>query len=551
MLHDVKRYGRSLTGKLAIVMLLTAMVLTPTTYFALRLAMAPSFAKLEAAMVGRQNDRVRNGVEDFGQEVVRATRDYAVWDVSYEYLERPTRKFEQETLSPLAQQNLDVDFFGYVRFDGEVVRGEAIDLANATRLDRESDRLRRLVSSPAFIAKVRRENPSSTFMTTPRGIYAVASGWIRKSDGSGTPGGFVVMARRMVSSDLSSILRVPVTIETSSKNGADTQRLARPPFQYSTQKRGSFESVQALIGADGRPIGKVRFSTARNISRTGERTILLGSTAVLAVMLSILTVLSILVRRVAIRRLEQLAAHMHSAADALTFSRSPIGLGGDEIAHLAKSFDQTFEELRAAREQLRQQSYRQGKADNASGMLHNLRNALGPVRALQQKWAMEEYAKWRQHFELAVAELKLSPDDRRKLALEAFVVAASDRLVASSGDRRRELEESRLSLDQAIEILNDEQELADTKLHLEPVDLLELLGAASAIARHLASGEIAVSLPERAPSVLANKLQLAQLIGNLFKNAAEAILAVNGPDKRITVDLDEDDRGMVRIFDPR
>ena len=548
MQWSIDKIRRTLTGKLVLVVVAAALILTPTTYLVLHLAVAPSFSRLEQEMVQRQVDRVRNGIDDFGKEVLRATRDYADWDDSYEYLEAPTEAFEQETLSPLAQQNLDVEFFGYVRFNGEVVRGEAVDLTTGTPLPDESSRLRGVVTSPTFLENAKAEKTFRTFVNTPMGVYALATGWIRKSDGSGTPKGFVVMGRRMESSTLSDILRVPVKILTGAQVETVPAVLRRPPYHGSIYADEVVESFEGLRGAEGNLVGVVRFSTSRSISFLGTRTILLGSSLVLAVILAVLVLLSVLMRRVAIRRLEVLADHMRSANAQVGFSHSPLGEGDDEIASLARSFDETFDQLKEAREQLREQSYTQGKADLAAGALHNLSNALGPVRVLQQKWMMQNEASWMRNLARAVAELKQGPDDQRKTALQDFVLAAAERVISDNQERSREMEESRAALDQAVDILTSEHEFAYQKLPVEPVGLVEMLSLASAIARHYGNGDIEVVLPEQAPSVLANKLQLAQLLGNLMKNAAESIYALDPAEKRIRVSVENEGTEAIRIL---
>ena len=72
----------TLTKKLAIAVLMAALLLIPLTYLMMSVAVQPSFKQLEQVAVAQEEQRVQNAIEDFGKEVVRATRDYAVWDAN-------------------------------------------------------------------------------------------------------------------------------------------------------------------------------------------------------------------------------------------------------------------------------------------------------------------------------------------------------------------------------------------------------------------------------------------------------------------------------------
>jgi sensor domain CHASE-containing protein len=72
----------TLTKKLALAVLTAALLLIPLTYLMMSFAVQPSFKQLEQVAVAQQEQRVQNAIEDFGKEVVRATRDYAVWDAN-------------------------------------------------------------------------------------------------------------------------------------------------------------------------------------------------------------------------------------------------------------------------------------------------------------------------------------------------------------------------------------------------------------------------------------------------------------------------------------
>ena len=98
----------------------------------------------------------------------------------------------------------------------------------------------------------------------------------------------------------------------------------------------------------------------------------------------------------------------------------------------------------------------------------------------------------------------------------------------------------------ALEIIGQQQRHAHERPPLEVCDLAEALARNATIARYSDLAAIDFSFPTATTRVLANRVILSQVIGNLFGNAAESIAARGADGGTIAVTVDERD-GLVDI----
>ena len=84
----------------------------------------------------------------------------------------------------------------------------------------------------------------------------------------------------------------------------------------------------------------------------------------------------------------------------------------------------------------------------------------------------------------------------------------------------------------------------------QPCDVTEIVAQNATIARYSGRTSIAFSFPAHPAPVLANRVILSQVIGNLFANAAEAVGAAGRTSGAITVTVDDEgEAAVIRIRD--
>jgi signal transduction histidine kinase len=262
-----------------------------------------------------------------------------------------------------------------------------------------------------------------------------------------------------------------------------------------------------------------------------------GALATLLVILVLLFVVHHIVTR-PIAALTRHVAQLGMSGD-LGLVEEDLAQRRDEIGVLANEFNKMVEALADSRQKLQNQSYAHGMAEMASGVLHNIRNALNPISV--GIWKVEERARAASlgRIDTALTELATEstpPDRRRKLA--SYTRAAVEKLVAEQhalADETHELGQHSRHIEQ---ILQDVDLTGRRRRKPELINVDRLAEECAALIPGKAASPIIVEIDQalaKLPPVLGNRITLSQVLGNLMVNAAESIRAAGVADGKIAV----------------
>ncbi len=522
------RHPHSLGARLLLI--LTAVGLAGACAITLLLAsvITPNFNRLEAKSVDAHVERTRAALADGASKVASAVRDYGDWNASYDYLAHPTAAFERESFSQLAMANLDVSGMAYLGRDGRVVIARWID---ADRHDDPAMRARftAAIARVNFARVLRSRHSASFYLRLGSDVAAVAVAEVRRSDGTGTPRGLVIMARRITSRQLSDQLQLAAELHLSASGDAVTTER-----HHATMRLGV-----PILGPDGHAVASAAFTVPRDVSLLGQRMLLLAVAGTTVLLLLVLVVLRGTITRQVLRPLHRVERHMQMVRQSGSLGLLDEERRNDEIGSLGRSFNSMLRQLKDLREQIEVQSFALGKSESAVAVMHNVRNALNPISTILSQGVAQHAPVDRAMLDRAVSELArddLPPARRQKLA--AFVAAAVQAEATAREAQVRELHVGRESMAHVLEIIGQQQREAHERPTLEPCDVVELVARNATIARYGNDGSITFSYPAAPCPVLANRVILSQVIGNLFSNAAEAIAASGAPTGRISVSVE-------------
>lgn len=531
------RNPRSLGAKL--VLILTAVGLAGSIAITLLLAsvITPSFNQLEARSVAAHVERTRAALGEYASKVESAVRDYGDWNASYDYMAHQTREFEQESFSPLAMVNLDVNGMAYVANDGRIViarwRDHIVDADNAA--------LRR-----AFVEQIGRtdfgrllkgRNSANFFVRLGPVVAAVGVAQVRRSDGTGTPRGLVLMARRITSRQLSDLLQLAARLDLDHAADADVI----------TPGRSTMRIAVPIMGADGHAVASAAFSVPRDVSTLGRRMLLLAVAGSTLLLLLVLIFLRRMIDRQVLRPLARVESHMQIVRNSGSLGLLDEEVRHDEIGSLGRSFNSMLRQLKDLREQVEVQSFALGRSESAVAVMHNVRNALNPISTILSAGLSRPQPVDRAILDRAMAEL--GQDDLpapRRAKLLAFVAAAVEAEARDREARRQQLQIGREAMSQVLDIIGGQQQAAHERPELAVCDVTDIIARNATIARYSGGVSIAFSFPSRPCRVMASRVILSQVIGNIFSNAAEAIAATGSDSGTISVTIEERD-GQARI----
>jgi len=522
------RLPRSLGAKL--VLILTGVGLLGATALTLLLAtvITPNFNRLEQDSTAAHVARTQAVVGDLAAKVENAVRDYGDWNASWDYMAAPDRAFEEESFSTLAMVNLDVNGMAYVRPDRSVVIARWIDVGSEAELPAMRTALAAAIRRLDFERALHGRSSAGFYLRLGDSLAAVGIAQVRRSDGSGNARGYVLMARTITSQQLSTLLQLDASI-------------AAPAAEVTVTPIPSRTRIAVPIpGPDGRAVAAAAYTVPRDLSTLGKRMLMLavlGSTLLLAV---VLLVLRRMITRLVLRPLHRVERHMGVVRSSGDLSLLTEHARDDEIGSLVTGFNSMLRQLKDLREQLEVQSFTLGRSESAVAVMHNVRNALNPVTTVLSQGLDRPAAIDRATIDRVLAELAdpVLPAGRREKLL-AFLVAAFEAVERERADRRDQLGVGRAALRQVLEIIGEQQEAANERPALASCDVSEIIAQNATIARHSGQNSVAFSFPSRPHLVLANRVILSQVVGNLFANAAEAIAATGRGGGSIAVSVQQ------------
>jgi signal transduction histidine kinase len=521
----------ALSTKLCAGLALVAAIGLTLGALALDRAIRPAFTALERNAVAEQIARSETLLENAKNRVLSSATDYAVWDDSYFYIAQPSPAFEQENLTVLGLVNLGIDAIAYARFDGALLDALYIDQEAEEADPARSAAFGALVTSPRFRELARTHATFSEFTALDGRIYAVGAAQVFQSDGSGTPAGYVVMARQLNDAFASEALQIPARMT----GALDAQ---------TSTARDAWHVAVPLSDAAGARIGALQYDVPRETTKLGAMSIASALAASSVVMIGVLIAVLLLMRLVVVRRLETVTRHVRGVAADGVLTPLAADPAGDELGSLNRSFNAMTAQLHELREQVKEQSFLLGQSDLAASVIHNVRNSLNPVSVIIAQTLAEKPPIASEDVAKALRELKTgegAPERRERLA--EFLLQGLSEWERRAELRYESLLTARAALSESLEILRLQNEAATREIPLERFDALDLIKRNAAMARFAPWDQVVIELPTEDAEVLANRLLLSQVIANLMTNALESIVAQQSSPGRLAIALTCDETG--------
>lgn len=542
----------SLNNRLLLILALMLSASGVASLVILRFAIAPAFTTLEADAAATDLIRAEMAIDTQMQQLLAITGDWAPWDEPYAFAMGTNPDYIERNIQPAALQNNGIELMQYFDAAGQLLWSGFVD----DRQFVDIDKLGRLGPDDPILGMLARhdsvDSVISGILMTDRGPMLLVSMPLLIDAGVGPVGGTIILGRILTPArleDLRDHIRVPFDIipirAAATEVPAQLQQLtaAADNAAIQTVDESYVHSYRLLADISGDTLGVLMSRTDRDVTAIGQDAANLALTMFVAMSLVLLGVTWLIIRRDIVGRLQQLDSHIAGIRQSGDLAVRIVPERNDEIGRLGHSFNALTSDLQQARHALVEQSFRAGRADTAGDMLHNVRNAMTPLVNVTESLSgtLQDLSSLR----LTQAAAELSdpecPDDRRGALLE-YVAAAADQIEKVSDDAATDVsligQQARLVAD----ILSGQEKIARFRPLRERINLGELVSEAAAMVR--ANGIIDVDL-QIAPDlddvwVMANRVHLVQVVGNVLLNAVESVARAGRSRARITVNVTED-----------
>lgn len=361
-------------AKVSILLALLLAVLIAAQWTIQQRLMQPRFIELERASAQTDMQRVELAVERELQSLGAAASDWGNWAEVWRYMRDHNRAFAQANLTDAAVQTLKVDYLAVLAQDGRYEWSRALDPASGQRVAVRLNRSGRLEA--AWLAALAQGNKITGLIDTDMGVLLAAGSPILDGFNNGPARGMVIVGRILDNRELQRIGRqaqvaLDMRLWDKSSDASSASRL--------TETETTTRVEHVFVNQSGRPLLVLGITVPRTISRHGAEAVRYSTLMLSLAGGVVLLVLLVLLSRIVLGPLTSVTDHAQRIAAADDLSQRLGYERNDELGLLAHAFDDMVGRLADSRRELADRSFESGAAENASGVLHNLGNAMTPL----------------------------------------------------------------------------------------------------------------------------------------------------------------------------
>ena len=332
----------------------------------LRLAVLPGFEQADHADAERSLTRVRRSLDGELRQLQGSASDYAVWDDTYRFAAGEMPGYIGASFTAGSMVDHDLDAFAILDRNGALLYG-------AGRADGEPAPLPADIAAelPTLWHRLAAGGPEARvggILVTPETLWLVSAQPILHTDGSGPPGGMLVMARRLgrVAARLAEQTQSPIELwrvgdeadgPPSEVAQAVLRRLleGRSPFAVERGARGEVAIFGLLRDLAGQPALLLQVTVPGSDLALGGHALRVAALAFLASGVVLAVLLTALLQRLIARPLAEITTRILAMGRTGDLSR-PLEpcRRGDELGALALAFDQLRASLHKAQQGLRE-----------------------------------------------------------------------------------------------------------------------------------------------------------------------------------------------------
>lgn len=511
-------------------------------YTVQRRVILPSFEALEADLARTDVERVSRALDGERAQLLTFCSDWGNWLETYEFMAGAKLTFIEDNMTPATIAAAGLDAVAFLDADSRFVWRQGYDPATHAELTYEMLVSDALPASHPFRPAIAQGQPASGLVLTEHGAALLVVAPILDGAGNGPHRGAVLLARVLTPAlveRLAEQAQVALEISPLPPTGTATPLNDRLLDTRIVRHEDVNAVYRGLADIFGRPAVMLRVDVPRSVSARGRDAVGFASLSLLLAGLSVLLVLGLAMRRMILGPVSRMTDFAVKLAESDDLSRRMNNERRDELGILAREFDRMVDTLAATRRRLVDRSFEAGAAQVASGVLHNIGNAMTPlgvaVADLQDRLRTAPVGE----LEMVIGELDsgTSPTARRA-DLEEFLRLACRELarvvVNASSDAdivARQAEAIQRALAQQLHAAQSGPVCETAQLAEVVQHGLEMV--APALRQRLAV-EIDPSLREIG-AVTVPRITLHQIVQNLVQNAAEAVRDAGRSQGRLTI----------------
>lgn len=522
----------SVQKKVIILIVLIFTLYAAMDYGVQRLFIMPSFSSLEKEEALKSMDRVVQTIDREVKLLGTKANDWGSWDDFYRFMSDNNDDFRRGNLQKSSLESLKINTIYIFNTTRQPLWGLSYDLDNSKEIQMPT--LSQQLIASSLTAP---DYQGSGCLITDLGPMLVVSKPILASDGGGPPRGAIIFGQFLNASGIAHQIKTHLSItditggKITSEQAAIAAELRRSRVGETVIRSGKEVDHVYRVMPDifGKPALLLQVDVPKAISARGNKAVGFALFSLFVAGILVLTALVCGLHRIILNPLAKLTRHIISISQSNDLSERIELNRQDELGKLAQEFNQMVERLQEAREELAKQSYSSGIAEMASGVLHNIGNAITPLGVKLSTLKNDLQQAPIEEMEIAAAELAdpATMADRRA-DLFQFMELAGMELAVLVKSATSDLEKISKQLDHVQLILADQQRFSRAQRVTSSLELPRLMTETVDLLAEPIRKAIAVEQDKslmKIGKVAAPRIALQQILSNIFINAAESIFS--------------------------
>ncbi len=563
--------------------LYTKVVLALCTVFAVyglidytiqRRVILPSFESLEAESARTDMERVARALDRELTQLMTFSADWGNWIDTYRFMEDHGQEFIDVNMNPSFLNSSGIELVGFLDREGRYVWRQGYDAGvheplRFALLDDDG-----LESSHPFLPSIVNGTRNQGIVLTEHGPMLLTLSPILDGNGNGPHRGAVLMGRLLTTGRIAQLAeQAQVQLTVSALASPFLQRETAPDGVVTTRivrRADTNEVYRQVTDVHGRHALLLRIDVPRSITAKGLAATRFALSSLLIVGVLVLFVLILAIRQIILRPVSRMTRHAVRIAEHDDLTVRLALDRQDELGILAREFDRMVDKLEDARRRLVDHSFEAGAAQIASGVLHNVGNAMTPLGvtvASLQKRLREAPA---DDVTLVLSELDKTVDSaERRADLEEFLRLTGRELASAVVHARGEADTVARQAEVIQQVLAQQLRTSHAAPVNEAVRLPDLIERAVEMVPTALRPFLTIHVDpglQSLKSVQVARITLQQVFQNLIQNAAESMRdagrtrgnlhvsggIVAGPDgNRLQVRFTDDGAGVAPEHLPR
>ena len=509
----------------------------------------PSFVSLEADSARTDMTRVTDTLQRELSLLQVFVNDWGNWSNVFKYMQDRNPGFIPENMGTDTIRGAKLHLVAFLQLDGRYVWSTGLAPDSNEPLSFKLIAGEALPADHPWRHALAAGEPANGVVMTEHGPMLLAMGPALDGVGGGPARGAVLIGRLLTSAELARIAdQAKVRLDIATAAEAAAAGAASTGMNDGAQllvKGADFNDVYAPVrGLAGEPVLTLRIHVPRTISARGNDANRFALISLLVAGVLMLAVLAFALNATVLAPIATMTHHVLGIRATDDLSARIEVKQADELGVLAREFNHMIDRLAETRHRLIDASYQSGLAEMASGVLHNLGNALTPVgvhvSTLQHRLAATPTSDLGQ----ALSELQAGVSEpARRADLQDFVRLVAAELATTVSAARDDAARIADQVKLLQEILGAQARFSRAGQVLETVTLSQIIDRAVALVATEKLARLDLTIE---PSVAAlgalrlARIALQQVFQNLFVNAAEAA----PPGRRVSIRIDAAEEGL-------